>query len=88
MGGSLLAWHDLWDSTEDVDSVRRLDDELRVAVASVARARGLAPGWLNADAEEVVEAFLAPYPHAPEDPELDSFVVDIVARAGHGLPFR
>jgi hypothetical protein len=35
-GGSLLAWMGLRDATEDVDSIQRLDAELRDAVASVA----------------------------------------------------
>ena len=36
VGGSLLAWHGLRDATEDVDSIRRLDDALRHAVKTVA----------------------------------------------------
>ncbi|MDP9165115.1 MAG: DUF6036 family nucleotidyltransferase [Actinomycetota bacterium] len=47
VGGSLLALRDLRDTTMDIDSVRRLDDELMAAVASVATERGLAPRWLN-----------------------------------------
>lgn len=47
VGGSLLAWHDLRDSTHDVDSIRRLDDALRHAVATVAARHGLAANWLN-----------------------------------------
>ncbi len=47
VGGSLLAWHDLRDSTLDVDSIRRLDDALRHAVATVAARHGLAADWLN-----------------------------------------
>jgi hypothetical protein len=50
VGGSLLAWHGLRDSTEDVDSIRLLDDELRSAVASVAADHDLPSDWLNADA--------------------------------------
>lgn len=50
VGGSLLAWHGLRDTTRDVDSVRRLDDELRRAVAEVARTHGLAADWLNDNA--------------------------------------
>lgn len=46
-GGSLLAWQGLRPSTADVDSIRRLDDELRHAVSEVAERRGLAPDWLN-----------------------------------------
>lgn len=47
VGGSLLAWHNLRDSTADVDSLLRLDPELREAVRRVAGRHGLAPGWLN-----------------------------------------
>jgi hypothetical protein len=38
VGGSLLAWRGLRETTEDVDSVRLIDDEVRSAVASVAAA--------------------------------------------------
>lgn len=47
VGGSLLALHGLRRTTVDVDSVRRIDTELRAAIASVARLRDLAPAWLN-----------------------------------------
>ena len=47
VGGSLLALHGLRRTTVDVDSVRRIDAELRAAIASVARLRDLAPAWLN-----------------------------------------
>lgn len=50
VGGSLLAWHDLRDSTEDVDRIQRFGDELRVVIASVAMEHDLAPDWLNANA--------------------------------------
>lgn len=43
VGGSLLAWHGLRDTTMDVDSTRRLDDELVAAVAEVAAAHDLDP---------------------------------------------
>lgn len=146
VGGSLLAWHGLRDTTEDVDSVRRLDDELRDAVCRVAADRDLDSAWLNDNAamfqpftldtdacdvlmnhprllvlgaplqvvfimkmyradpndladmvaiwpqtgfrtaREVVAAFFAAYPHAPEDPNLDAFVVEVARRAGHTLP--
>ena len=46
-GGSLLAWHDLRESTKDVDSVRRIDSELAQAVEAVAVRHGLAPRWMN-----------------------------------------
>jgi len=47
VGGSLLTWHGLRDTTRDVDSVHRMDDELKAAVAVVAGVHGLAPAWLN-----------------------------------------
>lgn len=47
VGGSLLAWHGLRDATEDVDSIRRLDDALRRAVKAVAVRHGLAANWLD-----------------------------------------
>jgi len=47
VGGSLLAWHGLRDSTRDVDSVVALGATLRKAVKTVAARHGLAPGWLN-----------------------------------------
>lgn len=46
-GGALLAWGDLRDTTRDVDSVERLDEDLRAAVASVAERQGLSTDWLN-----------------------------------------
>lgn len=50
VGGALLAWHGLRDSTRDVDSVRRFDDELRQAAERVAAAHGLTINWLNDNA--------------------------------------
>jgi hypothetical protein len=47
VGGSLLAWHGLRDTTADVDSIRRLDAELQQAVARVAERHDLAASWLN-----------------------------------------
>ena len=47
VGGSLLAWHGLRESTRDVDSVLALDATLRQAVETVAARHGLAPRWLN-----------------------------------------
>jgi len=47
VGGALLAWSDLRDSTRDVDSVLRLEDELCQAVALVGSRHGLQPRWLN-----------------------------------------
>lgn len=45
VGGALLAWHGLRDTTADVDSLLRLDMELQVAVGVVAARHGLAPAW-------------------------------------------
>jgi hypothetical protein len=50
VGGALLALHGLRESTRDVDSVRRLDDELTRAVAIVAERHELASKWLNSSA--------------------------------------
>lgn len=47
VGGSLLAWHELRESTVDVDSIRRIDDELARAVEVVASRHDLAPRWMN-----------------------------------------
>ena len=47
VGGSLLAWHDLRESTVDVDTVRRIDPELAQAVKVVADRHGLASRWMN-----------------------------------------
>lgn len=47
VGGSLLAWHGLRESTYDVDSVLALDEALRAAVMQVAERRALPPQWLN-----------------------------------------
>jgi hypothetical protein len=60
VGGSLLAWHGLRESTEDVDSVRLLDDELRSAVASVAADHDLPSDWLNANAAMFIPATFDP----------------------------
>jgi len=46
-GGSLLALHGLRQTTADVDSIKRLDEELRTATTSVAARHGLDPTWLN-----------------------------------------
>ena len=47
VGGSLLAWHGLRQATEDVDTIMRLDAELKDAVRVVAARHGLAADWLN-----------------------------------------
>lgn len=58
VGGALMAWHGLRDTTTDVDSVRRIDDELREAVERVAERRGLAPRWVNDSAAGYLPATL------------------------------
>lgn len=47
VGGSLLALYGLRQSTLDVDTVQRMEQELRDAVEQVARVHGLATAWLN-----------------------------------------
>jgi Nucleotidyltransferase of unknown function (DUF6036) len=47
VGGSLLALHGLRQTTLDVDTVWPIEEELREAVARVARVHDLAPAWLN-----------------------------------------
>lgn len=47
VGGARLAWSGLRDTTRDVDTARRLDEELKAAVAAVAERHGLATTWLN-----------------------------------------
>lgn len=47
VGGSLMAWRGLRESTADVDTVHRVDAELVAAVAAVATIHGLSPTWLN-----------------------------------------
>jgi hypothetical protein len=51
-------WHRLRDTIIDVDSARRLDEELIAAVAEVATAHGLDPRWLNAGAARFAPATL------------------------------
>ena len=50
VGGSLLAWRGLRETTDDVDSVRRVDAELKTAIAHVADHHDLPPDWLNDNA--------------------------------------
>ncbi|MDX2381295.1 MAG: hypothetical protein QNM02_16225 [Acidimicrobiia bacterium] len=80
VGGSLLAWHGLRDATEDVDSIRLLDDALREAVKTVAARHGLAANWLNDHAA----------PWAPAT--LDVGACDVLFEQGKlcvlGLPLR
>lgn len=52
VGGSLLAWRGFRASTEDVDSIVRLEAELRAAVEIVAAEHDLAMDWLNAQAAQ------------------------------------
>jgi hypothetical protein len=47
VGGSLLALRGLRQTTLDVDTVWPIEEELREAVARVARVHDLAPAWLN-----------------------------------------
>lgn len=47
VGGSYMALHGLRESTMDVDTITRLDDVVRRAVAEVAREFDLDPAWLN-----------------------------------------
>lgn len=47
VGGSYLALEELRESTRDVDTVTRLDEQLRFAIAEVGVELGLTPTWLN-----------------------------------------
>ena len=47
VGGSWLLWHAQRAATHDVDSAKRLHDEVRAAARRVARRSDLAPDWLN-----------------------------------------
>lgn len=47
VGGALLAWAGLRGSTADVDTIERLDEQLRSAVARVAARHDLSTTWLN-----------------------------------------
>lgn len=47
VGGALMALLGLRPATRDVDTVERLDEPTKEAVATVARRHGLAPRWLN-----------------------------------------
>ena len=58
VGGALLAWNGLRNTTIDVDSIERLGLELETAVAEVAQERGLEPDWLNAEAARFRPAIL------------------------------
>ena len=39
-------------------------------------------------AREVIDAFVAAYPHAPDDPHLDQLVIEIASRAVGMLPWH
>jgi hypothetical protein len=54
VGGSLLAMHGIRESTTDVDSVRALSEEIRMAVKTVGLRRGLSESWLNDSATPFV----------------------------------
>ncbi len=56
VGGSLLAWLGLRETTADVDSVKRIESALREAVAEVAHRHGLSERWLNDAAAGFVPA--------------------------------
>ena len=58
VGGSLLAWQGLRDTTEDIDSIRRIDDELRRAARVVATRHQMAVDWLNDHAAAFAPATL------------------------------
>lgn len=58
VGGALLAWHGLRDTTLDVDSLRRIDPELRGAVEEVAARHRLRSDWLNDNAAPFAPATL------------------------------
>lgn len=47
VGGSYLALHDLRESTMDVDSLTRLEDEVAAVIRVVADRHDLRPDWLN-----------------------------------------
>jgi Nucleotidyltransferase of unknown function (DUF6036) len=80
VGGSLLAWRGLRESTEDVDSIIRFDDELRRAVRVVAKRNQLAADWLNDHAA----------PFAPRTLERDScdVLIDRAELLVLGAPLR
>ncbi len=56
VGGALLAWHGYRATTGDVDSVQRLDRDVKDAVARVAARHDLAPAWLNDSAARFAPA--------------------------------
>lgn len=60
VGGSLLAIHHMREATIDVDSVRRLDAELRHAAEVVGERHGLGAHWLNDSASAFTPAGFNP----------------------------
>lgn len=79
-GGSLLAWHGLREATRDVDTIRRMDDELRDAVRLVASRHGLAANWLNDNA--------SPFWPATLDIEACEVLAKYPRLLALGVPFR
>lgn len=58
VGGALLAWAGIRGTTRDVDSIRKLDEDLRAAVATVAGRHGLSINWVNDRAQAFAPATL------------------------------
>jgi hypothetical protein len=50
VGGALLALLDFRETTNDVDSIDRIPDELATAAATIAQRHGIDIGWLNSRA--------------------------------------
>jgi hypothetical protein len=60
VGGALLALRGLRDATRDVDSIARLDETMKSAVARVASRHDLASRWLNDSAIAFTPATFEP----------------------------
>lgn len=58
VGGAVLAYHGIRETTIDVDTVRRMDQELAAAATEVAKRNGLDHDWLNMGALPYVPATL------------------------------
>ncbi|MGH8938235.1 MAG: hypothetical protein ACRDV2_02680 [Actinomycetes bacterium] len=58
-GGALLAWAGLRNTTADVDTVERIDEQLQAAVRRVAERHDLSTTWLNDRAAGFVPATLS-----------------------------
>ena len=56
VGGSLLAWQGIRETTEDVDSVHHLPADLRVVIQAIAVERDLRFDWLNDNARWFIPA--------------------------------